>query len=197
MDTTAEGIEAHDELNAMRKLKVKQIQGFIYAAAVGYDDVVEALLSGDWTIEPDGPSKYRPERRTVLRRVGLIHEDHRYEAMMRNLSRSGCMVEGLLDIPIGTQFVVDFGEGQLAVAVARRSAGSMQGLEFEMQLVDDGAGGLCTRHRVSPYVLAQAGMPLQALPPGSYPMQLMQQGAGLSLPKFGSIDVKAKPTRIA
>jgi diguanylate cyclase (GGDEF)-like protein/PAS domain S-box-containing protein len=198
MDTTAEGIEAHDELDAMRKLKVKQIQGFIYAAAVSDDDVAEALLSGDWVIEPDGPSKYRPERRTVLRRVGLIHEDHRYETMMRNLSRSGCMVEGLIDVPIGTQFVVDFGEGQLAVAVVRRAAGTMQGLEFEQQLVDDGAGGLCTRHRVSPYVLAQAGMPLQALPAGSYPMQLMQQGgAGLSLPKFGSIDVKAKPTRIA
>ena len=193
MDTTAEGIEAHDELDAMRKLGVGQIQGYIYAAAVGFGDVCEALLSGDWVIEPDGPSKYRPERRTVLRRVGLIHEDHRYEAMMRNLSRGGCMVEGLVDVPIGTNFVVDFGEGQLAVAVVRRSAGSMQGLEFEHQLVDDGAGGLCTRHRVSPYVLAQAGMPLQALPPGQYPMQIMQQpGAALSLPKFGQIEVKHK-----
>ena len=193
MDTTAEGIEAHDELDAMRKLGVGQIQGFIYASAVGFDDVCEALLSGDWVIEPDGPSKYRPERRTVLRRVGLIHEDHRYEAMMRNLSRGGCMVEGLLDVPMGTKFVVDFGEGQLAVAVARRSAGSMQGLEFEHQLVDDGAGGLCTRHRVSPYVMAQAGMPLQALPPGQYPMQMMQQpGAALSLPKFGQADLKVR-----
>jgi diguanylate cyclase (GGDEF)-like protein/PAS domain S-box-containing protein len=193
MDTTAEGIEAHDELDAMRKLGVGQIQGYIYAQAVGFGDVCEALLSGDWVIEPDGPSKYRPERRTVLRRVGLIHEDHRYEAMMRNLSRGGCMVEGLLDVPVGTKFVVDFGEGQLAVAVARRSAGSMQGLEFEHQLVDDGAGGLCTRHRVSPYVMAQAGMPLQALPPGQYPMQMIQQpGASLSLPKFGQADVKIR-----
>ena len=197
MDTTAEGIEAHDELDAMRKLGVGQIQGFIYAQAVAFDDVCEALLSGDWVIEPDGPSKYRPERRTVLRRVGLIHEDHRYEAMMRNLSRGGCMVEGLLDVPNGTNFVVDFGEGQLAVAVVRRSAGSMQGLEFEHQLVDDGAGGLCTRHRVSPYVMAQAGMPLQALPPGQYPMQLIQQpGAALSMPKFGQTEVKHK-TKIA
>jgi diguanylate cyclase (GGDEF)-like protein/PAS domain S-box-containing protein len=193
MDTTAEGIEAHDELDAMRKLGVGQIQGYIYAAAVGFGDVCEALLSGDWVIEPDGPSKYRPERRTVLRRVGLIHEDHRYEAMMRNLSRGGCMVEGLLDVPVGTNFVVDFGEGQLAVAVARRSAGSMQGLEFEHQLVDDGAGGLCTRHRVSPYVMAQAGMPLQALPPGQYPTQMIQQpGASLSLPKFGQADLKIR-----
>ncbi|MCC6926958.1 EAL domain-containing protein [Novosphingobium sp.] len=198
MDTTAEGIEAHDELEAMRKLKVGQIQGFIYAAAVSNEDVTEALLSGEWVIEPDGPSKYRPERRTVLRKVGLIHEDHRYEATMRNLSRSGCMVEGLLDVPIGTPFVVDFGEGQLAVAVVRRSAGAMQGLEFEQQLVDDGAGGLCTRHRVSPYVLAQAGMPLQALPKGQYPMQLMQQpGAALSLPKFGTAEIGKPKTKVA
>jgi len=198
MDTTAEGIEAHDELEAMRKLKVKQIQGFIYAAAVPNEDVCDALLSGEWVIEPDGPSKYRPERRTVLRKVGLIHEDHRYEATMRNLSRGGCMVEGLMDVPIGTPFVVDFGEGQLAVAVVRRSAGAMQGLEFEQQLVDDGAGGLCTRHRVSPYVLAQAGMPLQALPTGQYPMQLMQQpGAGISLPRFGTADVGKPKTKVA
>ncbi|MCZ8320788.1 MAG: EAL domain-containing protein [Novosphingobium sp.] len=198
MDTTAEGIEAHDELEAMRKLGVKQIQGFIYAAAVSSDDVTESLLSGDWVIEPDGPSRYRPERRTVLRRVGLIHEDHRYEAMMRNLSRSGCMVEGLLDVPVGTPFVVDFGEGQLAVAVVRRSAGAMQGLEFEQPLVDDGAGGLCTRHRVSPYVLAQAGMPLAALPPGQYPMQLMQQpGAPLTFPRFDTTELKSRPVKVA
>ncbi|WP_374527191.1 putative bifunctional diguanylate cyclase/phosphodiesterase [Novosphingobium sp.] len=198
METTAEGIEAHDELEAMRRLKVGQIQGFIYAAAVSFEDVCEAMMSGEWVIEPDGPSKYRPERRTVLRKVGLIHEDHRYEVTMRNLSRSGCMVEGLVDVPIGTQFVIDFGEGQLSVANVRRSAGSMQGLEFEQPLVDDGAGGLCTRHRVSPYVLAQAGMPLTALAPGQSPMHLMQQpGMPISLPKFGQVDPKVKSVRAA
>ncbi|WP_309752600.1 EAL domain-containing protein [Novosphingobium sp.] len=198
MDTTAEGIEAHDELEAMQKLGVGQIQGYIYASAVPFDDVCEALASGEWVIEPDGPSKYRQERRTVLRKVGLIHEDHRYEVTMRNLSRSGCMVEGLLDVPAGTPFVVDFGEGQLAVAVVRRSAGNTQGLEFEQQLVDDGAGGLCTRNRVSPYVLAQAGMPLGALPPGQYPMQLLQQpGMALSLPRFGQTESAKPRTKVA
>jgi hypothetical protein len=109
------------------------------------------------------------------------------------------MVDGLVDVPVGTPFVVDFGEGQLAVAQVRRSAGSMQGLEFELPLVDDGAGGLCTRHRVSPYVMAQAGMPLQALPAGQYPMQLMQQGGGaapMSLPKFGQVNHMPK-TKVA
>ncbi|MFM2301979.1 MAG: hypothetical protein RLZZ84_1715 [Pseudomonadota bacterium] len=198
MDTTAEGIEAHDELDAMRRLGVSQIQGFIYAAAVGFDEVCEAMMSGKWKIEPNGPSRYRSERRTVLRKVGLIHEDHRYEAMMRNLSRGGCMVEGLMEVPTGTQFVVDFGEGQLAVAVVRRSAGMAQGLEFEIPLVDDGAGGLCTRHRVSPYVLAQAGMPATGMQAGQYGVPLMpQSGMPMSFPRFSQADTRPKGARAA
>ncbi len=193
MDTVAEGIEAHDELKMMRALNVKQIQGYIYADPVSFEQVIEAMASGDWVIEPDGPSKYRADRRTVLRLIGLIHEDHRYEVMMRNISRTGCMLEGLIEVPPGTKFVADFGEGQLAVAVVRRSMGAMFGLEFELPLVDDGAGGLCTRNRVSPYLLASAGMPLAALPQGQYPLVgpgAMGGGAGggFSMPKFAQVN---------
>jgi len=186
MDTTAEGIEALDELEVMRDLGVKTIQGFVYSRSVNFDEVVEAMASDDWIIEPVGPSKFRPERMTMLRKVGLIHEDHRYETTMRNLSRTGCLIEGLLEVPLGTHFVVDFGQGQLAVGVVRRSAGTLLGLEFEMPLVDDGAGGLCTRNRISPYVLAAAGMPLAALPAGSYPLGLGggKPGQSFSMPKF-------------
>ncbi len=198
METTAEGIEAHDELEAMRQLGVSQIQGYIYSPAVRMENVAEAMTSGNWVIEPSGPSKYRPERRTVFRKVGLIHEDHRYEGTMRNLSRSGAMVEGLDGVPMGTQFVVDFGEGQLAVATVRRTGGNLLGLEFEMPLVDDGAGGLCTRTRVSPYLLAQAGLPLQPLQPGHYPAQMVQApGMPLSLPRFAQVDVKQRALKIA
>ncbi len=191
MDTTAEGIEAHDELNVIKSLGIDTVQGYIYSQPLSGDEVREGLLNGEWTIEPSGPDRYRTDRRTVLLKVGLIHEDHRYEATMRNLSKSGALIEGLLDVPQNTQFVVDFGEGQLAVATVRRSAGTMQGLEFEVPLVDDGAGGLCTRHRVSPYMLAQAGMPLGALPPGQYP--LVGQGPmGFSLPRFSHMDDKGR-----
>jgi diguanylate cyclase (GGDEF)-like protein/PAS domain S-box-containing protein len=187
MDTTAEGIEALDELDIMRGLGIKTIQGYVYSKPVTGAEVREAMASGEWLIEPTGPAHHRTDRRTVLLTVGLIHEDHRYAGTMRNLSKSGALIEGLIDIPTGIQFVVDFGEGQLAVATVRRSAGTMQGLEFEVPLVDDGAGGLCTRHRVSPYMLAQAGMPLAALPPGQYP--LTGQGpTGFSLPRFAHVD---------
>ena len=187
MDTTAEGIEAHDELNMMKQLGIKTIQGYIYSKPVSGQQVCEMMSSGDWTIEPAGPDRYRTDRRSVLLKVGLIHEDHRYDATMRNLSKTGALIEGLIDVPLGTKFVVDFGEGQLSVATVRRSAGNSQGLEFEVSLVDDGAGGLCTRHRVSPYVLAQAGMPLAALPPGQYP--LTGHGpSGFSLPRFAHVE---------
>lgn len=173
MEIAAEGIEAHDELDAMRQLGVSQVQGHIYGGALNSEAVSEAMLSGEWVIEPSGPAHYRPDRKTVFRKIGLIHENHRYEATMRNVSRSGCMIEGLLEVPVGTQFVVDFGEGQLAVGVVRRSAGAMMGLEFEQALVDDGAGGLCTRHRVSPLVVASASAGM-----------LANGNGGLSLPKF-------------
>ena len=48
-------------------------------------------------------------------------------------------------------------------------------------------------------MLAAAGMPLTALPPGQYPLQQMMQAQGgplpLSLPKFAQIEVKPKPGR--
>lgn len=67
MDTTAEGIEAHDELEVTRQLGVNQVQGFIYAAALNGKEVHDHLLRGDWVIEPEtcavlppGPAEFLP-----------------------------------------------------------------------------------------------------------------------------------------
>jgi len=187
MVTTAEGIETRDELALMRELGVDQIQGWIYSKARTGGEVAEALATGDWVIDPQGPAKQRAERRTVLRKIGIVHEDHRYEVMMRNLSRTGAAIEGLINVPVGTKFVVDFGEGQLVVATVRRSDDTAQGLEFEIPLVDDGAGGLCTRHRVAPYVLAAMGMPAPGS--GGGPVVALNKGTQINLPRFGTSDI--------
>ncbi|GAA0277272.1 hypothetical protein GCM10009127_17570 [Alteraurantiacibacter aestuarii] len=163
MQTTAEGVEAMDELRLLLGLGATQIQGFIFSRPVCQDVVMEKLASGDFIYEPVGPAKHRSDRRTLYRRIGVIHEDHRYDAVLRNLSRTGAMIEGLLDVPIGTDLVLDLGGGQLAVAMVRRSQDATQGVQFETPLISDGANGLCTRHRVSPYQLAAAGMPLASL----------------------------------
>lgn len=170
MTTVAEGVEARDELDLVTERGADLIQGFVFSKAIRQEELIERFENGMLEFEIVGPSKHRAERKRLFRRIGVIHEDHRYEAVLRNLSRTGAMIEGLLNVPKGTALVLDLGEGQLAVAKVRRSMEARQGLEFEQPLVSDGTEGLCTRHRVSPYALAAAGMPLASLPPGNYPL---------------------------
>lgn len=167
METTATGIETMDFVALLKEAGVKCLQGAIYSDPVSGEDVKEEIAQGTWTLEPGKRTK-RAKRRTVYRKIQVIHDDHSYEVTLRNLSKSGALIEGLIDVPVDTQFVVDLGGGQLAVATVIRSNGDTQGLEFELPLIDDGAGGLCTRHRVSPYELAAAGAPLEALSTGDY-----------------------------
>ncbi|MGB3165435.1 MAG: EAL domain-containing protein [Alteraurantiacibacter sp.] len=194
MTTTAEGVEALDELELMGTLDADFVQGFIFSRAVPQADVMAKLRSGELRYEPVGPAKHRAERRTLFRCVGVIHEDHHYTAMLRDLSRTGARIEGLLEVPVGTQLVLDLGEGQLVVGSVRRSQDATQGLSFETPLVSDGAGGLCTRHRVSPYMLAAAGMPLQALPPGSY-RPPTERRASMGAPRFMQVDITSGSLR--
>ena len=196
MATTAEGVEAMDELTTIGSLDVDLVQGFIFSRAVSQAEVLAKLKSGELRYEAVGPSKHRAKRRTLFRRIGVVHEDHHYVAMLRDLSRTGAKIEGLLDVPIGTDLVIDLGEGQIVVGKVRRSQDATQGIEFETPLVSDGAGGLCTRHRVSPYMLAAVGMPLQALPSGTH---LAAAAAGnpapSSRPRFMQVDVHGGSSR--
>jgi diguanylate cyclase (GGDEF)-like protein/PAS domain S-box-containing protein len=196
METTAEGVEAMDELKLVKDRGATLIQGFIFSRAVPQEQVLEKLSDGNFRYQPSGPEKQRSQRRTLFRRIGVIHEDHRYEAVLRNLSKSGALIEGLLDVPVGTDLVLDLGEGQLAVCTVRRSQGATQGVEFETPLISDGADGLCTRHRISPYALAAAGMPLTALPAGHYSLpagKQMQTGTA----RFMQVEVGMGASRAA
>jgi diguanylate cyclase (GGDEF)-like protein len=185
MDTIANGIESAALLALLRDCGVRYLQGPIFSEPVDEDVLEQEMADGTWKIEPGSNRTRRARRRTVFRKIQVIHDDYAYEVTLRNLSRTGALIQGLADVPKGTQFVVDLGGGQLAVATVTRSSGDTQGLEFEQSLVDDGSGGLCTRNRVSPYALASAGAPLAALAPGSYQGMvggLLDQGAA---PKFG------------
>ncbi|OZA93305.1 MAG: GGDEF domain-containing protein [Erythrobacter sp. 34-65-8] len=198
METVSEGVEAMDELELVTRLGTSHVQGYIYSQPTAHENVLERLARGELLYDAVGPAYHRADRRSTYRKVGVIHEDHRYDAVMRNLSRTGARIEGLLNVPLGTPLVVDFGEGQLAVATVRRSEGHVQGLEFETPLVSDGADGLCTRHRVSPYSLAAAGMPLAALPPGYYPLvQSASDADSKSRPAFMQVDLSHQGMRSA
>ncbi|WP_068078119.1 EAL domain-containing protein [Novosphingobium lentum] len=158
METTAEGIESLDQLDLMRKLGVSHIQGWVYSKAIANDELCEQLASGNWSIPPEGPARHRSDRRSMYRKAGAILGCYYHPVLIRNLSESGALVEGLIDVPMGTQIIVDFGECQLVVATVRRLHRRGHGIEFVNPLISDGLGGLSPSHRVSPYLLSKNGL---------------------------------------
>jgi diguanylate cyclase (GGDEF)-like protein len=181
MDTIANGIESADLLAALTTSGVRYLEGPIFSEPLDEDTLEQEMADGTWKIEPGNDRTRRARRRTVFRKIQVIHDDYAYEVTLRNLSKTGALIQGLADVPKGTQFVVDLGGGQLAVTTVTRSNGDVQGLEFEQSLIEDGSGGLCTRNRVSPYALAAAGTPLAALAPGTF----LGTDQGGAIPKFG------------
>ena len=184
METAATGVHAIALMQQLKQQGIGHVQGYVFSDALTADQVLEDIVTGEWVLAPTDAGSQRASRRTVFRKIGLIHEDQYYDVTLRNLSRSGAMIQGLEDVPVGTQFVLDFGGGQLAVCSVRRAMDDTQGVEFEQELVDDGAGGLCTRNRVSPYALAVAGAPLTALPAGKYSDLVVGSVPGGGFPQF-------------
>lgn len=194
METSAGGIHALALLDKLKPLGLDAIEGFVFSDPLTPEAVEAALTAGEWTLAPTDAGSQRASRRTVFRKIGLIHTDCYYEVTLRNLSRSGAMIQGLEDVPVGTQFVLDFGGGQLAVATVKRVMDDTQGVEFEQELVDDGVGGLVTRSRVSPYALAAAGLPLQSL--GAGKVTGAPEAGGLRLFKYSANAPKGMGTAL-
>ncbi len=130
MDTTAEGVETHDELALVRSLGCSHIQGYIYSKPLPASKAQARLAGRENVITAEGFSTSREVRKTVLRTVAVIHQEHRYEGRLRNLSASGALIEGLWNVPPGTDFLIDIGDGSLIRAVARWAEDDRMGLEF-------------------------------------------------------------------
>jgi diguanylate cyclase (GGDEF)-like protein len=190
MDTIAEGVETFDQLTMVRELKIAMVQGYIFSKPIPVEDLFKDLPPEEWVLEPSGPARQRHERRAMFRSIGLIHEDHYYPVTLRNLSVSGALIEGLLDVPLGTHFMIDFGEGQFELGKVVRSRESSQGIRFERELVSDGNGGLCTRHRFMQHHLVAAGVPRSSDEFLTKQAGLLASGK-ISLPQFSLVNRSA------
>ena len=94
MDTTAEGVETHDELDLVRRHGCSHVQGYIYDAPLNFDAATERLQAGT-KVEAQGPRSAREPRQKVLRRITLNHNGEHYNGMIRNISETGALIEGL------------------------------------------------------------------------------------------------------
>ena len=188
METVAEGVEAMDELALVKERGADLVQGYIYSRPITQDAVLVQLAEGSATFRPSGPPRHRAERITIFKKVGLIHEDHYYDVILRNLSKTGARITGLAGVPVGTDVVLDLGHGQLVVSKVVNATENSQGLQFETKLISDGSGGFMTRHRISPYSLAEAGIPLAALGAGAFPLAKWRE-ANKTVPRFVQLDI--------
>ena len=157
METTAEGIETVDQLETMRSLDVGLIQGYLFSLPVESSVVTEKVSGGRWEIKPIGPAKQRGNRVATFRRIAAVHGNQSYPVILRNLSATGALIAGLVDVPVDTRFVLDFGNGQWAVATVIRSQGDYLGLAFDEPLIADDEGGFRTMHRVPPMTASKVG----------------------------------------
>jgi diguanylate cyclase (GGDEF)-like protein len=131
METTAEGAETLDELDLIRSLGCSHVQGYVYGRPMAIDKTLTLLSEQGGHAVAQGHKSSREPRMTMLRTIVLAHAGNRYTARIRNISASGAMVEGLLDVPAGTEFAVEFDPQHVVKGLCRWSRGDRMGIEFE------------------------------------------------------------------
>ena len=131
METTAEGAETIDELELIRSLGCSHVQGYIYGEPVCLSEAIERMRNPDSHVEPIGHRRSRESRNKVLRTIGIYHDGFCYPAKIKNISPGGALIEGLWDVPPGTEFEVALGVNLKVRAVARWSLEDRIGLQFE------------------------------------------------------------------
>jgi len=151
MDTTAEGVETHDELELVRLLGCSHVQGHIYFAPMDAASAGE-LAGGSLIAKPCGPQSVRAERKVLLRRVAVVHKGVRHNATLRNISEGGAMIEGLWNMAEGQVLRVEFTPSQSITGQVRWSSENRVGIEFHVPLKrrSDGSYALLRNREAHP-----------------------------------------------
>ena len=132
METTAEGVEAQDEIQLIRELGCSHIQGFVYGKPARLEDVLETLNSDGGIARPQGFKVSRSQRSTMMRTAMLEVAGARGEVRIRNISSTGAMIDGIefgrnvTDVDL----LIELIEGQMFPAKVRWSKDGRAGIEF-------------------------------------------------------------------
>ena len=122
MDTVAEGVETHDDLELVRELGVSQVQGYIFGkpstSEVAFD------MASHVTVEADGFQCVREPRQRLMRRAIALIEGQTTEIRLRNISAMGALVECDRSLSPGTAITIDIvGVGPVVGTVRWAQAG--------------------------------------------------------------------------
>lgn len=146
MTTTAEGVETADELDLIRSLGCSHVQGYIYERPLCFADATERLVTGLSRVAGRGRTDW--EGQPMPCRVRLAYGGIEQEALIRNLSATGALVEGVRDIPECASFTIALGDGNVVVATARWARDDQLGIEFALPLPAPAGGWATARAEV-------------------------------------------------
>jgi diguanylate cyclase (GGDEF)-like protein len=131
MDTCAEGVETHDDLQLIRELGVSMVQGYIF----GQPSPAETArhLANSATLEAAGFACIREPRHRLMRRAIAVIDGESVELKMRNISSMGALVECDHSVAPGTELAIDIvGVGPVR-GIVRWAQARKFGVQFEGQ----------------------------------------------------------------
>jgi diguanylate cyclase (GGDEF)-like protein len=129
MDTTAEGVETHDDLHLIRDLGVSQVQGYIFGkpstAAVAREMAEKSLM------EAEGFACVREPRQSLMRRAVTSVDGESCEIRLRNISTKGALVECSVPVTPAARLTIDIVGVGPVVGTVRWSQNNRFGLQFD------------------------------------------------------------------
>lgn len=133
MTSTAEGAESEKQLNALKEIGCKQVQGFVASKPLDGRSARSLAHStkvaiGERVFEP------RPLRLAMLKRIELDVNGRSVKGVLRNISPDGAMLKAEEPLALGARVRLEIPSIGRPVGVVRWTQGQRAGLEFERQV---------------------------------------------------------------
>jgi hypothetical protein len=97
-------------------------------------DAIALLRANGGRVVAQGYKSAREPRKRTFRTVSVDHGGYRYEAIVRNVSTGGAMVEGLWNVPVGTRFRIEFAPNLIVEATSRWATDNRMGVKFDQAM---------------------------------------------------------------
>ena len=130
METTAEGVELQDEIELIRELGCSHIQGFVYGRPMLAVDAQKLLESEGGQASALGHKVSRAPRNKMLRSAILEIGGVQHSVRIRNISRTGAMIDGFESGEVGDEVLIELMDDQMFRAHLRWMQNGKAGLEF-------------------------------------------------------------------
>jgi diguanylate cyclase (GGDEF)-like protein len=128
MQTTAEGVETHEELALVRSLGCSLVQGYIFGKPMPAEEARELAQKGSAALPEQLPP--REPRMRIIRATLLHYEGQVRGARLRNISSGGALVESREEVAVGAEIQLDFAAGGLIDAKVIWTKGTQFGCQF-------------------------------------------------------------------